>query len=275
MLTGARGEPTPRALALIAIGAIAATLILLALIFGNFYRIENPDHSGHFPWLASALIWIAVGVFTWQRWPASRLGPVMVLCGFAHYGYALGLTATVPGWLVGWFLGNTVILVVAFAFLSFPSGRLRDSFDRRLYVAVVGWWAISGVLGILSTPHDLNPLLVITDESAQSLIGTVTSAITGILTLIVAIRVVQRWRNADAASRPAYAPVVLALVPYLAVEAAGWLERAIGTNAVSDAALSLPVLFVQSVAFPVAVLYVLWRVAPRTFEAATPSTAPA
>jgi hypothetical protein len=262
-------EPSQRTVGLVAAGAIGATIVMLGLIFGNLYNIENPDHSGHFPFLASALIWIFVGVMAWQRWPRSRLGPLLIATGFAHYGYAFGLIPTTPTWLISWFLGNTVIILVAYDFLSYPAGRLRNAFDLRLYQVVFAWWVVSGVLGLLATNHELNPLFVVKDEGVQSSLFTALSAVTGILTLIVAVRVVQHWQRASAVARPAYVPVVLALVPYIALEAAGWLERGIGENVISDAAFSLLGFFIQSVAFAVAVLYVLLRVAPETVEAAS------
>jgi hypothetical protein len=262
--TTARSQASTRRLGLIGLGAIAATIVLLALIFGNLYNIENPDHFGHFPWLVAALVWIGVGALAWERWPASRIGAVLVLGGFAHYFYGFGLIPTSPTWLVGFVLDGLVLLITAYAFLSYATGRLRVTFDRRLFAVLAGWWVISAVLAVAANPHDLNPLRVVNDESTQNAIFTVNDTVLAILTLVVAARLVQRWWTATGIVRSVHLPIVIALVPYVATQAADWLGRAIGDNVVTDIGTSWPMFFLQNVAVPLAVL----RVRPEQVDAA-------
>jgi hypothetical protein len=263
-----KSEASTRRLLLIGLGTIAATLILLGLIFGNLFNIENPDHFGHFPWLASGLVWIGVGALAWERWPATRMGAVLVLGGFAHYLYGFGLIPTSPTWLLGYLLGNLVLLITAYAFLGYPDGRLRTVFDRRLFAVLAGWWVISAILTVAVNPHDLNPLRVVNDESTQNTVFTINDTVLAILTLVVAARVAQRWWTAQGARRSVHLPIVLALIPYIATQAAEWLGRAIGDNLLTDIGTSWPLFFIQNVALPLAVLYAVVRVPSEQVEAA-------
>ena len=256
--SGEVDQPSPRTLALIAFAAIAATLVAIWIIFANFYQIENPDHSGHFPWLGAALVWVFAGVLTWLRWPSSRIGPLMILAGFAHFTYVPSLTAISPLWLLSSLLSGLELLLVALVFLSYPTGRLTHPTDRRLFAVLVAWWAATAIVGTLADPHDLNPIPVIRDEGAQAAIFKTFSVIGAVLYIVVAIRVISRWREAPASERPLRTPVVVALIPYLVVLALEWLDRLIGANVLTDLANNWPG-GLTDYGFPLAVLYVLWR----------------
>ena len=256
--SGELDQPTPRTLALIAFAAIAATVLTIWIIFANFYQIENPDHSGHFPWLGAALVWVFAGELTWLRWPASRIGPLMILVGFAHFTYVPSLTAISALWLLSSLLNGLELLLVALVFLSYPTGRLTNPIDRRLFAVLVAWWAATAIIGTLADPHDLNPIIVIRDEGAQAAIFSAFDMIGAVLLLIVAIRVVSQWREASAAERSLRTPIVVALIPYVVVLGFEWLDRIIGANVLTELANNWPG-GLTDYAFPLAVLYVLWH----------------
>ena len=256
--SGQLDQPSPRTLALIAFAAIAATVVTTWIIFANFYQIENPDHSGHFPWLGAALVWVLAGELTWLRWPSSRIGPLMILAGFAHFTYVPGLTAIAPLWLLSALLNGLELLLVAFVFLSYPTGRLTAPTDRRLFAVLVAWWAATTIVGTIANPHELNPIPVIRDEGARVAIFSAFDLIGAVLYIVVAVRIITRWREAPESERPLRTPVVLALFPYLAVLALQWLDRLIGPNVLTDLANSWPG-GLTDYGFPLAVLYVMWR----------------
>ena len=59
-----------------------------------------------------------------MRWPAGRIGPLLILAGFAHFAYAPGLPAIAGLWLLSAVLSGLELFLVALVFLSYPTGRL-------------------------------------------------------------------------------------------------------------------------------------------------------
>ena len=252
----------------IAVGAVAAMAILLWFIFANFYGIENPDHTGHFPWLGAGLLWIAVGVLTWQRWPSSRTGRLMVLVGFSHFLYAPGLIPTAGTWLLGALQAGFELLLVAYVVLSFPTGRLTDAFDRRLFRGLVVWWIVSTLLNIATDPHHLNPLFVVQDESLRTMIDSTTSRIGAAVLLFVAIRVVMQWRAAPPAERSLRTPLLFVVAAYVVVQGLELLDVIIGPNVLTDLSVSWPG-GLTDYGFPLAMVWILWRTRPTSGEIRT------
>jgi signal transduction histidine kinase len=84
---------------------------------------------------------IAVGLYAWRDGRHTRFGRLLVLIGFAWF--LPSLSTADSSWLhsIGRIAGWTVEVGLIYLVLSFPSGRLVDPIDRRLFyvaVAVVG-----------------------------------------------------------------------------------------------------------------------------------------
>jgi hypothetical protein len=184
-----------RTLLVVAGAAVGLAVVTIAIILANLYNIPNPDHTGHFPWITQALIWIFVGEFAWLRWPSSRVGPWMAVAGFAHFAYVPGLIPTSATWEVANLASGVELVVIAFLFLTYPEGRLRDRVDKGLLAVVAVWWATARVSAVLTSSHDLNPFPLVTEETAQNSVAAVVSLVSSVLLLVVAGRVVWRWRQ--------------------------------------------------------------------------------
>jgi signal transduction histidine kinase len=123
---------------------------------GSFALALSSDHVNE-PGLQAALMaWIALpfilsGVIAWWRRPESRLGPLMIVAGFATFVSTFQWTnADVPHTV-----GQSVDLLPAalflHVFLAYPSGRLGSWFERSLvaaaYFTAIGLELVGMLLG--------------------------------------------------------------------------------------------------------------------------------
>jgi signal transduction histidine kinase len=100
-----------------------------------FQRPQIPD-----PLIALLVGWsfIGSGLLSWRAQPDNRLGPVMVLTGFAWYASVIQEGRGAVLFTIG--LAFQVLYLAGFLYviLSFPSGRLQTALDRALVIAALG-----------------------------------------------------------------------------------------------------------------------------------------
>ncbi len=171
---------------------------------------------------------IATGLYVWSRRPEVRIGALMVLLGFAWYVYTLQ-SSDAPGVytfaaIAGGLWGGVFLQLG----LSFPSGNLRDGFDRALVVAgyLVFPLAIvpamlvgtSGDLGCEDCPRNL--LVVERDPDLADVLLPLSAAVYLVLFVVVLYRACRHWLDADAFGRLQLTPVyVFSLLTFLLVTA--------------------------------------------------------
>ena len=115
-----------------AIGAAA-----LAGATGSVLLAVSSDHVSQ-PWLHAALfVWISLsyvlcGLVAWRRRPGSRLGPLMVVAGFAAALSNLAWANDPVVQSIGLSFDLVPLVIFMHVFLAFPDGRLRTRFDRLL-----------------------------------------------------------------------------------------------------------------------------------------------
>jgi signal transduction histidine kinase len=126
-----RTAPPPWAMAGIGAAALLAASGSVALAFRS-------DHVSQ-PWLHSALfVWISLsyvfcGLVAWWRRPESRLGPLMVVAGFATVLSNLAWSNDPVVQSLGLALFDLMpVALFIHVFLAFPDGRLLTRFDRFL-----------------------------------------------------------------------------------------------------------------------------------------------
>jgi signal transduction histidine kinase len=90
-------------------------------------------------WLTAS--YILCGLYAWWRRPDSRFGPLMVAAGFANFISTLSWTTNEVTFTLGQALDLLPPVLFLHVFLAFPTGRLRDPFERALvasaYIAAV------------------------------------------------------------------------------------------------------------------------------------------
>ena len=166
------------------------------------------------------------GLASWHTRPENRLGPAMVLIGFAWFAEELN-NATMP-WLntLGIGVQSYWIAGMLYLLLSFPSGRLTRLERRLMWVALAvislqlvalligsraGLWCSGCERNVVQVFHDNGLALGLL--RFERLVGLILVGFTILL-------LIRRWLRAGAARRRAIAPVVVA--GCLTLAALGW-----------------------------------------------------
>ncbi len=203
---------------------------------------------------------LGCGIASWRARPDNRLGPVMVVTGFAWFAGQLS-EASAP-WLytIGAVVQYTFVIGLVFLLLSFPSGRLGGRLDRWLMWGTVGLFALQLLAMLYGTgaglrcpgcPHNLLQVF----HSNKHAMGwlSLERLLGGVLLLTVIVVLVRRWLRASPAQRHAVAPVLIAGCASLAA-----LIWTVSFDLIGDPLSSLPatVWFYTTATIPIAVLYV-------------------
>jgi signal transduction histidine kinase len=102
--------------------------------------------------------YILCGLFAWWRRPESRFGALLVAAGFVNFISTLAWTTNDLTFTLGQALDLLPPVLFIHVFLAFPSGRLRDRFERALvasaYVAAVVLQVSRMAFGFFG-PHNL------------------------------------------------------------------------------------------------------------------------
>ncbi|HET6643353.1 MAG TPA: histidine kinase, partial [Gaiellaceae bacterium] len=175
-----RAPPSALALTTIAvIGCAAATYSFVA-------ALRNPLVGAALgePLVVTLLAkWLTVsyilcGLYAWWRRPESRFGPLMVAAGFVNFLSTLSWTTNDLTFTLGQALDLLPPVLFMHVFLAFPSGHLRDSFERALvasaYVAAVVLQVSRMTFGYFG-PHNL---LEITANEGAALLTLRVSLLT-------------------------------------------------------------------------------------------------
>ena len=140
-----RAPSIPLLLAIAAAGAVTAVVIVALGLENDVAGIQ-----------IALMVWIVVpyiaaGLLAWRLRPASRLGPLMIVGGFATGVSALQFASNETLLTIGAVFDILVAAVFLHVFLAFPDGRLRSTYERVLvggaYVVAVGLQLVKLLLG--------------------------------------------------------------------------------------------------------------------------------
>src|SRR5262245_4037461 len=254
---GVPGDPPAvprRTLAAIGLAGLGIAALNLYMVQRNFFEIENPDHGSHYLGIPANLLWIGVGLYAWARRPANPIGKWMIAVGFAGFTYLGGLYPATVGWLSAAILAPLQTILIAYVFLSFPSGHLRQRTDRVVMAVVAIWSAIAQVALMVTDGHPLNPVYLVTDEPVQQAIWGFLDLMRTVLLFAVWARVIVHWRRAPAAGRRVLTPVLIGTLPYVVVILANRLDLVLGPNQLTDMSLTYPAVILPGYALPIAFL---------------------
>ncbi|WP_312866228.1 sensor histidine kinase [Streptomyces boluensis] len=175
--------------------------------------------------LAVGWAYAGAGLVAWWRRPANRTGPLMVAEGVTWFIGNLQGTSVPALFAVGAWWEALNMAVLAHLVLTFPDGRTTSTRTRLLIRFSYGLVAAGGLLRAMTydparapdaTYLDCrgcgpNPLLV---DGATGLFEPIDLAYRGgalVISALLAVAVVHRWRRASAARRRALLPAWIAI----------------------------------------------------------------
>jgi signal transduction histidine kinase len=179
---------------------------------------------------------IGSGLLSWRARPENRLGPVMVVTGFAWFASIMQEGNNAVLFTIGSAVQVLYLAGFLYVILSFPSGRLPTALDRLLVIAAFGLVTVGQLAWLLFANSRMvicercsanlltafpNDALARSLEQFQRLAGL---AVTMAALALVAVRLVRASRP----QRRAMTPVLLAGMVGLAAFAASVTADALG-----------------------------------------------
>ncbi len=203
---------------MIALGVIGLLSGLGALWVATNAVFQHPQIPS--PPVALLVGWsfIGSGLLSWRARPDNRLGPVMVLTGFAWFASVLQEGNTPVLFTIGAAFQVLYLAGVLYLILSFPSGGLQTVLDRALTVTAFGlvsivqlaWLLFANAGAVICERCSVNLLEVHRDDAlAEGLRQFQRTA--GLAVTVTAISLlVMRLARASPPQRRAVIPVLLA-----------------------------------------------------------------
>ena len=195
-------------------GVVAAGILVGAICLALVVTSTDSDNAdGHwFVQLAANLFAVGAGLVMWHARPGNRVGPLVILTGFAgtvdFLSWAGGNGVV---WTIGDMWNALGLIFLANVFLAFPDGR-TSGWSRRLVVAVYAWFFALTVGRRLVDPYPpswpiRNPLLIWPNEGLADALSVIANVGALLLTVLVVGTVLDRWRRGSPVARRALAPV--------------------------------------------------------------------
>jgi signal transduction histidine kinase len=183
--------------------------------FGPFLVSPGPYHWSVTPFNGAfnfgfGLLWVLVLGITYVRDPGGRMWKLLLLNSLAGGTWALGYIDSPVAWTAAELFGPLSASILLHLVLAFPSGRLRDRFDRWL-VGIVYTIALPiQLLGMLVWNVDWNVLLVAPNEQLYFLMGRF-GLLSPVLAVLAVIELLRHWREASPVGRRILAPVAFGM----------------------------------------------------------------
>ena len=169
---------------------------------------------------------LVAGLAAWQRWPASRLGLLFTVAGYAwilptmgHLPYALPFT-------ISNLTANVYPASLAHLALAWPTGRLRSRFECGVVIAVYAWNTGQSLVSLLFwNPRTsgcgpgcpANLLLVHGSAAIENAFSVISVPVGLSLSGIVLALIFRHWRLARGWSRRAMVPLAWISVAVIAL----------------------------------------------------------
>src|SRR5215472_2973290 len=179
---------------------------------------------------------IGSGLLSWRARPDNRLGPVMVVTGFAWFASILQEGNNDVLFTIGLAVQLLYLAGFLYVILSFPSGRLPTALDRALVVAASGlvtvgqlaWLLFAGTRSVICERCPANLLAAFPDDALARWLEQF-QRIAGLVVTVAALALVAvRLARASRPQRRAMMPVLLAGIVGMAALAASILSDALG-----------------------------------------------
>ena len=92
---------------------------------------------------------LVAGIAAWQRWPASRLGLLFTIAGYAWLLPQIGDLPYALAFTIGNLSGSIYAAALAHLALAWPTGRLRSRFECGVVIAVYAWNTVQSLVSML------------------------------------------------------------------------------------------------------------------------------
>jgi signal transduction histidine kinase len=246
--------------ALVAALALATGIGAAVLVVGSD-REPSPTWASAVLALLVGWAYIGSGLVAWRHRPDIRLGPVMVLIGFAWFVTFLADSDHAVVFTLGTALQNIYLLGFVYLVLSFPSGRLRGRLERVLFLVAIVLTIVVELAYLLFVDSTVfcsgcpdNALQVVRNNELGEAILQSQRAAGLVFSLFTAALLINRWRRASPPRRRAVSPLL-----WTGGAMFGALALSIGNDIVGEPLSPLPT-WTRSFVFaaiPVAVLAVM------------------
>jgi len=190
------------------------------------------------------LSFLVAGIAAWSRWPASRLGLLFTIVGYAYLLPATLRNLPNP---LAFTIGNLTATVsggaLAYLALAWPSGRLRSRFEVGVVIAEYAWTLVPTFVSMLFWNPSFcgcgggghaNILLIDSSRSVWDAVNAASIPGSLALTGIVLALIVRHWRSARGWSRRVMTPLLwisVAVIAYfVAQDVTGNLKLAISNG---------------------------------------------
>jgi signal transduction histidine kinase len=195
--------------------SIAAAIAMAAVIVvGRILQTRDPDTNwfGLSAQLVVAGAMVVAGHIGWDRRPASRIGPLLVIAGLLRFAMTLGATQLAPLFTISILVGENYSNVLGHALITFPSGRAQNRVERALIVGVytlgvLGYTAVALFHRFTDCRCPQNLALIVDSPATVDGLETVTTFVSVLVAAGTIVYVVRKYRRSTPAGKRALAPV--------------------------------------------------------------------
>jgi signal transduction histidine kinase len=175
---------------------------------------------------AVGLSFLVAGIAAWQRWPASRIGLLFTIVGYAWALPSVGFLPYAVPFTIGMVIPSTYGASLAHLALAWPTGRLRSRFERWVVVAVYTWNTCQGLGSTLFwNPRTngcgpgcpANLLLVDGSNSIENTFDAWSVPVSLMMSGIVLTLIVRHWQTARGWSRHTMVPLLWISIAVIAL----------------------------------------------------------
>jgi signal transduction histidine kinase len=163
------------------------------------------------------LSFLMAGLAAWQRWPASRLGLLLTIVGYAWILPNVGFLPYAVPFTISNLTQSIYTASLAHLALAWPGGRLRSGLERGVVIAEYAWVIGQSFVSMLfwnpratgcSARCPANLLLLHGSSSVQNAFDAWSVPVSLVLTGIVLTLIIWHWRSARGWTRRAMVPLV-------------------------------------------------------------------
>jgi signal transduction histidine kinase len=204
-------------------GAVAAVAYQVVV---TYLPGPPPPVLGTITATAVGVSFLVAGLAAWQRWPASRLGLLFTVAGYAWILPAMGHLPYALPFTISNLIANVYAASLAHLALAWPTGRLRSRFECGVVIAVYAWNTGQSLVSLLFwNPRTsgcgpgcpANLLLVRGSAAVENAFGVISVPVGLSLSGIVLTLIFRHWRLARGWSRRAMVPLAWISVAVIAL----------------------------------------------------------